>query len=176
MTENERQKLDDSIQKCELEKALKNMANNKSPGQDGLITEFYKQYWDVIGDDFTKLVQEIYDTGQLSNSQRKGVITLLYKQGEREAIENWRPITLLNIDYKIIAKTLAERLKEVLPNLIHPDQKGFIKGRKIDHGVRLIQDVISYYESNNEGGAIIFLYQKKAFDRVEMDKHPVWKR
>jgi hypothetical protein len=77
------------------------------------------------------LVCEIFNEKQLNNSQNRGVLTLLFKSGERENICNWRPLTLLNTDYKIIAKMLAERLKTVLPNLIHSDQKGFVKGRNI---------------------------------------------
>jgi len=155
------------IQIDELTKAVNSMSKGKSPGEDGITAEFYQKYWYLIGEDFHELVQNIFNVGTLCNSQRKGLITLLYKQGEREAIENWRPITLLNLDYKIIAKTLANRLKEILPGLIHSDQKGFVSGRKIDQGVRMIQDIITLHEEENRGGAIIFLDQKKAFDRVE---------
>jgi hypothetical protein len=77
---------------------------------------------------------------------------LLYKQGEREDISNWRPITLLNTDYKRIAKCLAERLKSVLPIPINEDQKGFVKGRNI---VRLIQDTIHYTEENKKRGNFV---------------------
>jgi hypothetical protein len=67
----------------------------------------------------------------LSPSQYRGVLTLLHKGGKREDIKkNWRPLTLLNYDYKIISKLLAERLKNVLTKLIHQDQKGFVKGSK----------------------------------------------
>jgi hypothetical protein len=58
----------------------------------------------------------------------------LYRQGEREEIKNWRPITLLNLDLKIIAKTLAERLKNTLQQILHSDQKRFVEGRKINTG------------------------------------------
>jgi hypothetical protein len=95
------------------------------------------------------------------------VLTLLQKSGEREDIRNWRPLTLLNSDYKIIAKILAERLKVVLPKLIHSDQKGFVKGRNISEANRLIQDVIEYTDREDDDGIIIFLDQQKAFDRVE---------
>ena len=159
--------LEKEITKIELKKALDKMADDKSPGDDGILTIFYKLYWDTIGDDFTKLVKHIHSINSMCKSQNRGLITLLYKQGEREDIANWRPITLLNNDYKIIAKTIAERLKSVLPDIIHEDQKGFVKGRRIEHGVRLIQDVIEYSEMNKKGGAIIFLDQRKAFDRVE---------
>ena len=91
----------------------------------------------------------------------------MYKKGDRDDIKNWRPITLLNIDYKIVAKTFAERLKKVLPTIIHPDQKAFLPGRQITHTVRLVQDIIDQAEMEDEEGAIIFLDQEKAFDRVE---------
>jgi hypothetical protein len=73
------------------------------------------------------LVCEIFNEKQLNNSQNRGVLNLLFKSGERENICNWRPLTLLNTDNKIIAKMLAERLKTVLPNLIHSDQTVLLK-------------------------------------------------
>ena len=79
----------------------------------------------------------------------------------------WRPITLLNTDYKIISKILANRLKKVLPKIIHADQKGFVPGRNIQDANRLIQDLIKYTDDEDLEGAIIFLDQEKAFDRVE---------
>lgn len=91
----------------------------------------------------------------------------MYKNGEREDIKNWRPITLLNNDYKIISKLLAERLKRILPKIINTDQKGFVQGRQIFDANRLLQDIIDYTDMTNEEGAIIFLDQQKAFDRTE---------
>ena len=159
--------LDKPISFEELKKSVHSMKKGKSPGEDGIGAEFYQMYWEDIGGDFTDVVHEVFLEGDLSSSQKKGLITLLYKKGEREDIANWRPITLLNLDYKIIAKSLASRLKEILPKIIHPSQKGSIAERRIDHGIRLIQDVITYHEQEKLGGAIIFLDQTKAFDRVE---------
>ena len=88
----------------------------------------------------------------LFESQYRGMLTLLFKKGEREDIRNWRPITLLNVDYKIISKILAERLRKVLPTIINTDQKGFVKGRNILDGNRLLQDIIDYTEIENEEG------------------------
>jgi hypothetical protein len=82
----------------------------------------------------------------LSESQYRGIIALLYKGTERENIKNWRPLTVLNYDYKIIANILATRLKTKLPNIIHIDQKGFVKGRTINKANRLIQDIIDYID------------------------------
>ena len=93
--------------------------------------------------------------------------TLLYTKGEREDISNWRPISLLNVDYKIIAKILAERLKSVLPNIIYPDQNGYANGRNILEANRLLQDIIEYSEQEKINSSIIFLDYQNAFDRVE---------
>ena len=113
------------------------------------------------------MVKEIFDKNLLCESQYRGMITLMFKSGEREDIKNWRPITLLNVDYKIISKLLAERLKCVLPNIIDTDQKGFVKGRNIFQGNQLLQNIIDYTDIEDEEGAILFLDQQKAFDRAE---------
>ena len=84
------------------------------------------------------------------------MLTLLYKKGERADISNWRPISLLNVDYKIITKLLAERLKPLLPKIIHSDQKGYVNGRNISEANRLLQDIIDYSEQNNINSSIIF--------------------
>ena len=92
---------------------------------------------------------------------------MVFKSGERENFCNWRPLTLLNADYKIIAKILAETVKTVVPNLIHSDQKGFVKGRNISEANRLIQDIIDYIDQEDEEAILVFSDQQKAFDKVE---------
>ena len=84
-----------------------------------------------------------YEAGKLSISQWRGVITLLPKEdGFFFELPNWRPITLLNVDYKIASKTIAKRLEAVLPALVHTDQTGFITGRYIGESIRLINNII----------------------------------
>ena len=90
------------------------------------------------------------------------MLTLLYKKGEREDISNRRPISLLNVDYKIITKLLAERLKPLLPKIIHSDQKGYEYGRNISEANRLLQDLIEYSEQNKINSSIIFLDYHKS--------------
>ena len=85
-------------------------------------------------------------------------------------MENWRPISLLNIDYKILARVLALRLQKVLPKIISLDQQGYIKNRYyIGYNIRQIQDIIDYTETLDIDGVILFLDFKKAFDTVEWD-------
>ena len=132
-----------------------------------LSSEFYIKYWDILQDTFVQVIREIEDTEELCITQYRGVICLLYKKGDRDEVGNWRPITLLNTDYKIIAIVYASRLKKVLPSIIHDDQKAYIEGRQIMENIRLTQDVIDMTDETDTPGAIIFLDQQKAFDRVE---------
>jgi len=169
LDENDNLILDSPISFEECENVLKEMKNGKSPGSDGITAEFYKQYWPVIGSQFLEVINEIYSTNSLCDTQKRGVLTLLHKKGERELLSNWRPITLLNVDYKIIAKVMSSRLKKILPKIIHPDQRAFITGRNIGECVRLTKDIIEYAEESDLEGAIIFLDQEKAFDRVEWE-------
>ena len=82
-------------------------------------------------------------------------------------VKNWRPITLLNCDYKIAAKAVANRLRNVIPKIINNDQTGFLKGRFIGENIRLIDGIINHTESNKIPGLLLFLDFEKAFDTVE---------
>ena len=106
--------------------------------------------------------------GELSFSQKQAVITLIEKEGkDRRFVKNWRPISLLNTDYKIISKVLATRICSVIPILIHSDQNGFVKGRFIGESVRTISDIMDFTKYNNIPGILLFLDFEKAFDYLE---------
>ena len=106
--------------------------------------------------------------GELSISQRQGIISLIPKKDkDLLSLKNWRPISLLNTDYKIATKSIAKRLEKVLPLLIGSNQTGYIKGRFIGENIRLISDIIAQHE--NDQGMIFFLDFEKAFDSLEWD-------
>jgi exonuclease III len=159
--------LETNITPSELEKAIFEFKISKSPGEDGIPAEWYQHFWYLVKHKFHDLVNEILDSNTLSQSQYKGLISLIYKNGERENLKNWRPITLLNVDYKILTKCLSNRLKPYLPKIIHPDQKGYVDGRNINEANRFIQDIIEFADNEDKEGIIIFLDQTKAFDRCE---------
>jgi len=97
--------------------------------------------------------------------QKRGGVKISYKKGDRKLIKNYRPITLLNIDIKIITKTLADRLANIIPKLVHANQT-CIPGRHIENNIFLTQDLIDHANLTNRNLAIIFLDQEKAFDRM----------
>ena len=143
------------------------MKRNKSPGPDGLTLEFHRRFWSKVELLLINSYNESYHKGELSISQKKSLISLLYKKDNPEKLDNWRPISLLNIDYKILAHALANRLHNVLPSIISQDQQGFIKNRCIGSNIRLIQDIIDYTELLNCDGAILLIDFKKAFDTID---------
>jgi len=106
----------------------------------------------------------------LSISPRRGKILLIQKKSKDKTIlENLRPISLLNVDYKILTKVIAKRIEKVLPTSINPDQTGYVKGHYTDENVRLIYDLIHYADKLNQKGIAIFLDFKKALDSIEWD-------
>ena len=107
----------------------------------------------------------------MSISQRRAIITLIHKGKElsRDDLGNWRPISLTNFDYKILAKILANRFKGVISDIIDDDQTAYIRGRNITTILRLIDDVIEHVEVCNKTGAILALDYKKAFDSISKE-------
>ena len=90
-------------------------------------------------------------------------------------MKNWRPITLLNCDYKIATKCIASRIKKVLPKLINNDQTGFMKNRFIGENIRLIDSIINYTNAEQIEGLLLFIDFEKAFDSIEwsfIEKNP----
>lgn len=163
---NARESCEGPITVEELKKALTSMENNKSPGIDGLSTNFYKHFWPLLCEKLALVYNYAFETGCLTVSQRRGVISLIFKKGNRTLLKNWRPITLLTTDYKILTKALANRLQRVLSFVIHPDQTASVKGRTINDNVRLLHDAVSYANESNIPLAIVSVDQLKAFDRV----------
>ena len=106
-----------TYEKCQA--AIKSFENNKSPGIDGLPKEFYLKNFPLFGKSFVKVVNFSYNIQQLSASQRLGLITLICKDEKNpELLRNWRPISLLNVDNKIISKIITTRLSKVLHKII----------------------------------------------------------
>ena len=153
----------------EISEALKDMKNNKSPGSDGFPSEFFKVFWRQLGPFVLRSLNEGFRSGELSNTQKEGVIICIPKsESNRELIKNWRPITLLNIVYKIASASIANRIKAIpLTSLISEDQTGFIKNRYIGSNIRLIYDIINHLTSSNSPGLLLCLDFEKAFDSVD---------
>ncbi|CAM2112914.1 unnamed protein product [Caretta caretta] len=116
---------------AEFSEALCRMPTNKSPGMDGLTVEFYRTFWDILGPDLATVWPESLQGGILPLSCRRAVLTLLPKKGDLCNLRNWCPVSLLSMDYKIVAKAISLRLGSVMVDVIHPDQTYTVPGRSI---------------------------------------------
>jgi len=148
--------------------ALRQMKNNKSPGSDGLTKEFFLHFFPMIGNTYVTIMNHCLNSGTLSTSQRLGLITLICKDRDHsDLMKNWRPISLLNLDYKILTKTLTNRLKLVIEDLVSPYQTCGVPGRSIVDSNHLLRSVVDYVNQKGSYCGILSLDQEKAFDRVD---------
>ena len=155
------------ISQEELYLALKDMKRESVCGEDGLSVDFYLTFWDEIKDLLYASYCYAYDTRHMSITQRRGIICLLPKQARNPLyVSSWRPITLLNVDFKIVTKLFSKRLEKFLPDLIHEDQRGFIKNRSIHENILDVHAVISACENLDNEGMLILLDIEKAFDSL----------
>ena len=171
ISEEERNNCEESITENELYLSLKEMKNNSSPGSDGIPTEFYKFFWAKLKHFLKESFSFGFAQGCLAPTQKHGIISLLHKGKDlpKEDLNNWRPISLTNTDYKILTKTLATRLSKVLNKLVHRDQSGFIKGRDIACTLRELADIIEYERKSDGQSFVLAIDFKKAFDTISMD-------
>ena len=143
------------------------MKNGKSPGSDGFTVEFYKFFWNDIKTLLIDSFNYAFTHGELSLDQKRGILTLIPKKDKsRLLLKNWRPISLLNTDYKILTKALAKQIKRVLPSIINRDQTGYLKGRYIGENIRTVSDLIEYTSLKQMPGIILLIDFEKAFDTI----------
>jgi exonuclease III len=168
ISETDRNNCEKTISLEEIGIALRNLKNGKSPGSDGFTPDFYKFFWPKIKQVFFDSLNFAEENEKLSIDQRRGIINLIPKKNkDPRMLKNWRPISLLNTDYKIITKTLANRIKKVLPTVINPDQVAYLKDRFIGQNIRQIFDIMGYTKLMDKKGIIAFLDFEKAFDTIK---------
>ncbi len=150
----------------EIEAAIKKLHPNKSPGLDGLPAEFYQYFAQQISPILEAVFNQVFVDKRLSFTQCVAIITLLFKKGDPTLVGNYRPISLTNCDYKILAYVLTAQLSTFLPSLIHPSQSLYMESCFIGTNVHSVQDMIDHNIQNNTDGLVLFLDFCKAFDSV----------
>lgn len=168
------------IRKEEVRIAIKEAATGKAAGLDGIPAELWKQCEKMACEDEKKgeqafdiveLMKRVFNDIEVWGVTKEtgfaeGWICPIYKKKDQRDIANYRPITILNADYKMLTRALANRVAKVAEKLIHPDQAGFIPGRKIQDHIKLTKMMIDYAEAEEENGMIVALDQEKAYDKI----------
>ncbi len=142
----------------------------KTPGGDGLTSEFYHCFADILIPLLLQLYRECFELGHMTDSMHSGLISLLYKgKGLRLERPNWRPLTMLNGDYKILAKVWINRLRIIMPVLIHPDQTCAVPERDIRDGLLNLYNVVEVARLENRHGLLFSVDHMAAFDVIEWE-------
>ena len=155
------------ITEAELLTIVKSLPNNKTPGEDGLPSEFYKVFWQDIKYYLLESYKYSYQMGNLTITWKRGILCLTPKKSDPLKLKNWRPLSLLNQDYTILSKIVAERMTIALPKIINYDQTSFLKGRNIGHNITTIMDLIYFTQDENIPALVISVNFEKAFDTLE---------
>jgi hypothetical protein len=111
LSQEDKEICDEGITLDEISKAVKLQKPDKSPGEDGIVSEFYRHYWYLIGEDFESVVREIFDKKLLSESQNRGIITLMFKSGERENIKKLEAYYSSNRGLQNCVKNISRETK-----------------------------------------------------------------
>jgi hypothetical protein len=143
------------LDKDEVLKAIKTSWKVWSPGIHGVPHGFYKEYWDLIGENTAAVLNEILKQGELSGTQKQGIMILVPKTPHPSSTANFKPITLLTTGYKILTKTSANRLKPQLTKPLHASQHGCVPGRTILNAVSTVRDVIAYKNVTQDAGCTL---------------------
>ena len=162
-------RLETLLKREEVTRAIRSLGKGKAPGPDHLPGEFYIEFEHLITGILFNVFEDIHESGFMTADFRSGDIILLYKKEDPREIRNYRPIILLQVDYKIRSKILVYRLKPAMEEIVHKAQLGFVPGRSITDATHLLKLIQAYLDETENEGLIIAADWEKAFDRVSWE-------
>ena len=161
-------KFEEDLKPEEISYALKGMANGKCPGLDGLTVSFYKCFWRILKGPCYEAISEGMKEKCLHRSARRGIINLIPKANrDSRKHAHLRPITILTVDYKLVEKALANRIKTIIHTIVSRDQQGFMANRRISTNIRKILDLMDVANEDNLEAVVLSIDFQKCFDLIE---------
>ncbi len=160
--------LDEPIRLQEISDSIQKMQSGKSPGPDGYPVEFYKKFSSQLSPILLEMFNHSFRQNHLPRTLTEASISLLLKPG-KDPLDcgSYRPISLLNVDVKILAKLLASRLDNVISQIISMEQSGFMRGHHSFTNICKLLNVIHSPASRETPEVVVSLDAEKAFDRIE---------
>lgn len=167
VTEAQNEKLIAEIKKEELYSAIGRLKPNKSPGTDGYTSEWYKSMQEQLGPTLLKTFNGVSQRREIPVSWREAIVSVIPKDGKDKLdCGNYRPISVLNVDYQLFTSILSKRIENILPGVIHLDQTGFIQLRQTQDNIRRTIHIIEHVAKYKIETALLSLDAEKAFDSV----------
>ncbi|KAL3689655.1 hypothetical protein R1sor_015964 [Riccia sorocarpa] len=165
-TEDDKKSLEEVPSDEFITRIVMEMPKKKSQGIDGVMIEILQIGWEFMREECFLMVQSFWDKKNLVGKDNIGIIKLIPKNDKKHPLKNWRPITLLTMTYKIMAKIIAVRLKDILPRLIDTQQMGFVAGRNIIDNILTLRLGQEWAQATNQDTIFVKLDFMKAYDRV----------
>ncbi|GKA74736.1 putative RNA-directed DNA polymerase, eukaryota, reverse transcriptase zinc-binding domain protein [Tanacetum coccineum] len=165
----QREFLEHHCSREEIKKAVWDCGGDRAPGPDGFTFKFITSFWDLLEADVVRFVDEFFHSGKFPKGCNSSFISLIPKVPNAKFVSDFRPISLIGCQHKIIGKILANRLSSVIGSCISPEQTAFIKGRNILDGPLILNEIISWYHKRKKELMIFKVDFEKAFDSVRWD-------
>ncbi|GJT35204.1 putative RNA-directed DNA polymerase, eukaryota, reverse transcriptase zinc-binding domain protein [Tanacetum coccineum] len=165
----QRDSLETPFSRVEIKKAVWDCEGDRAPGPDGFSFKFFTAFWDLIEDDVVHFVQEFSHTNIIPKGCNSSFIALIPKVSNAKIVSDFRPISLIGCQYKIISKILVNRLSKVIGNLISPVQTAFLKGRNILDGPLILNEVMAWYRQRKKALMVFKVDFEKVFDSIRWD-------
>ena len=150
----------------EISQAIQSFKDHTAPGLDGITIEFYKSFSKQLTPILCEIYNNIFLRKTLTSSQKHAYVKLLPKAGPSKDITNWRPVSLLNVDYKILAKILANRITPLLDDYISPNQQCGLPNRQMTNIHQNLLAVLEYAKDTHTPITFLQLDFSKAFDSL----------
>eukprot|EP00253_Pinus_taeda_P031968 PITA_31968 len=166
VSEEDNASLTSPVTEEEITNIVWSMDPDKAPSPDGFSIHFYRICWEIIKYDLFRMIRGVLKKAKMGGGTKSTFLALIPKETNPRSFDRYRPVSLCNSSYKIVAKLLANRIKPLLQKLISPAQGGFVKGRQILDNVIQIQEALHSSYARKEQGMIIKLDMSNAFDRV----------
>ncbi|GKC85761.1 putative RNA-directed DNA polymerase, eukaryota, reverse transcriptase zinc-binding domain protein [Tanacetum coccineum] len=164
-----REFLERSFSRDEIKRAVWDCEGDRAPRPDGFTFKFFATFWDILESDVIRFVQEFFLTGSFPKGCNSSFIALIPKVFNATLVTDFRPISLIGCQYKILGKILANHLSMVIGSCISPEQSAFIKGRNILDGPLILNEVIEWYRKRKKQLMIFKVDFEKAFDSLRWD-------
>jgi hypothetical protein len=161
--------LDTRITMDELRCAVRKGKSNRAPGADGISQDFFKKTWATIKDDLLEIINHMYIDGKISDNQKHGLIVCVPKKPRPTRPEDFRHLTLLNADLKLMSGILANHISPWLTSILHPSQHCGIYGHSIFEAIATVREAISYTEYTRTSMCVLSIDFKEAFDNISQD-------
>uniref|UniRef100_A0A3P9JT67 Reverse transcriptase domain-containing protein n=1 Tax=Oryzias latipes TaxID=8090 RepID=A0A3P9JT67_ORYLA len=167
ITEDQNELLTAEITEGELSRAITDLKANKAPGPDGFPSEWYKKFKMELLPFLTQILNKVLKENKIPPTWKQANISVIPKEGKDPLnCSSFRPISVLNVDYKLFTAIMAKRLESVLPCLINTGQTGFISQRQTHDNIRRTLHIWSHIQKNKIEAAMVSLDAEKAFDSV----------